>query len=563
MRLGDGTVALTIAIAQLNPCVGAIEANTAAALEVIGRARDMNMDLVVFPEMFVTGYPTNDLLFEDDFVRENEAAVYERILPHTRGIAVIIGFVKRAAAGPATPDGPALHNSAAVMADGKLLACVNKRLLPNYDVFDEKRYFIPCDERDIAPVRVPIRGAEYKIGVQICEDLWDEHYPTKVTKLLYERGSDFIVNISASPFYVGKGQEREALVIEKIKSCPVPFIYANMVGGQDELVFDGRSFVAGRDGAVIARAAAFEQEVCAVELDTGTWTGEPVPAPPYSREEEILNAHILNLRDYFDKQRFFKGIVVGMSGGVDSAYTAYVAARAIGPENVLCVSMPSKFTVSQSLSDAEQCARNIGARFEVVPIKDMFDTGVRTFETTFGETPFGLAEENDQPRYRMMLLMKLSQKYGYMVCTTGNKSEISTGYFTMFGDGAGGKNVPGDLYKTELYNVVRFINREREIIPASIIERPPTAELRDDQKDEDSLPPYAMLDPVLKLLVEDHLSKKEIVERGYEKALVDKVYDLYKKAEFKRFQLPPGIKITKKAYGVGRRIPITNHWHGG
>lgn len=554
---------LKIAIAQLDPTVGAIADNARAAAEAIASARGKGADLVIIPEMFITGYPTNDLLYEEGFVEENERALREIVAPATQGIAAIVGFVKQAAENPARlPDAPTLCNCAAVISNGRRIACVSKTLLPNYDVFDEKRYFIPAREQDISPVRVKIRGRQFRIGIQICEDLWDDNYPTKVTRLLYERGSDFIVNISSSPFHIGKGAERERLVLDKVAECPIPFVYANMVGGQDELVFDGRSFAAGSDGKIIARAAAFEQEICQFELDTTTWTAPEAPAPPYSKEEEILKAHILNLRDYFNKQKFFKGIVIGMSGGIDSAYTAYVAAQAIGPENVLCVAMPSKFTASVSLDDAEACCRNIGVRYEVVSIKDMYEAGLRAFESTFGVTPFGIAEENDQPRCRMMILMKLSQKYSYLVCTTGNKSELSTGYFTTFGDGAGGKNVPGDLYKTELYDVVRYINRNGEIIPNSIIERPPTAELKEDQKDTDSLPPYPVLDPILRLIVEEHMSRGQLVSRGFDEALVDKVFGLYKKTEFKRAQLPLGIKITKKAYGVGRRIPITNHWNG-
>jgi len=555
-------VAISIVLAQINPTVGAIEKNARAAADIIRKARDMNFDLVVFPEMVVTGYPTNDLLFEHGFVAENERVVDELILPHTRDIAVILGCVRSEPGRRITPDEPCLRNCAAVLAGGKWIAQVNKALLPNYDVFDEKRYFIPAAESAIAPVDIPIRDRTLKTGVQICEDLWDEHYSTKVTKLLCERGAELIVNISASPFYVGKNREREELVRAAVVEHKRPFVYCNMVGGQDELVFDGRSFVMGADARVMARAAAFEQEICVVELDTDTWSGPEAPEPPYSREQDILNAHILNLRDYFFKQGIFKGITVGLSGGVDSAYTAFVAAQAIGPENVLCVAMPSQFTSQQSLDDAEQCARNIGAQYKVVSIKEMFEQGVASFARAFGETPFGLAEENDQSRFRMIVLMKISQKFGYMVCTTGNKSEISTGYFTMFGDGSGGKNVPGDLYKTELYQVVRHINREREIIPQSIIDKPPTAELRENQKDTDSLPPYPELDPVIKLVVEGHLSKAQIVERGYSRELVDKVYGLYKKSEFKRGQLPLGIKISKKAYGAGRRIPITNQWQG-
>ncbi|MEW5945803.1 MAG: nitrilase-related carbon-nitrogen hydrolase, partial [bacterium] len=321
---------LTIAMAQLDATVGAIGDNAAKAVEVIRRSRKMGMDMVVFPEMFLTGYPTNDLLFEEGFVEENERALHEEIVPETGGIAVIMGFVRKGEGRKKIEDAPVLYNCAAVAADGKVVDYVKKTLLPNYDVFDEKRYFTPGEEGEILPVRVRTGGREYKVGVQICEDLWDDEYPTKVTRLLYERGSDFMVNVSASPFYAGKAFERERLVRERVRESPAAFVYVNTVGGQDDLVFDGRSFVVDREGKVVARAAGFEEEVYALEMDTETWRGDEVAAPAYVREEEILKAHVLNLRDYFVKQGIFKGIVVGLSGGVDSAYTAYVASQAVG-----------------------------------------------------------------------------------------------------------------------------------------------------------------------------------------------------------------------------------------
>ncbi|MEW6201620.1 MAG: NAD+ synthase [bacterium] len=556
---------IRIAMAQLDSTVGDLVGNAERAVAAIQQAKEQGVHLVILPEMFITGYPTNDLLFENGFVEENEKVLKEIVAPQTKGIAAIIGGVlreKKEQEKKGEQVSPPVYNVAAVVNDGEVVCLVKKTLLPNYDVFDEKRYFRAGTKEEIRPVRLPLAGRAQRVGIEICEDLWDEDYEDKVTKLLYERGADFIVNISASPFYVGKGSEREGLVKRHLKKSPVPFIYVNMVGGQDELVFDGGSFAADCRGNIIARAAGFEEEILVFNLDADTWTGAEVPAPPYSKEEEIIRAHTLNLRDYFQKQGCFKGIVVGSSGGIDSAYTLYIATQAIGADKVMSVSMPSRFSSEHSRDDAARLAENLGVRHVVVPIEEMFEAGMATFERAFGKTEFGLAEENDQARCRMQILMKISRKYDYLVCTTGNKSEISTGYFTLFGDGAGGKNIPGDLYKTEIYKIVRYINREKEIIPQNILLKAPSAELAPDQKDSDTLPPYSELDPILKLFVEDCLSIKEIVSRGYGRELVEKVARLYKNSEFKRDQIPRGIKVSRKAYGIGRRMPITNQWHG-
>lgn len=552
---------LRIGLAQLNPTVGDIEGNARAAARAVRDAKAAGLHLLALPEMFLTGYPTNDLLFEEGFVEANIRALEEIVAPETEGIAVIIGCVERCAPGRANYDGPDMHNCAAILSGGKRVRSVKKTLLPNYDVFDEKRYFAPGAEDEIAPVEIEIGGKTWKVGVEICEDLWDDRYDTKVTSLLVQRGAEFIVNISASPFYAGKGPEREALARRRFSDNPVPFFYVNMSGGQDELVYDGQSFALDRDGRTVARAKAFEEQILEVEFGgEAEARGPELPPAGMPWEEQIIRAHVLNLRDYYSKLGIFKGIVVGLSGGLDSAYTAHIAAEAVGAENVLCVAMPSEFSSAHSLTDAEALARNIGARYIVAPIKEMYEAGLKTFEDAFGATEFGLAEENDQPRCRMIILMKISMKFGYMVCTTGNKSELSTGYFTMFGDGAGGKNVPGDVYKTEMYSIARFINREKEIIPWNTIEKPPSAELKPDQKDTDSLPPYEVLDAILRLLVEERLSMREIIARGHDAETVKKVFQLYKRSEFKRDQLPRGIKISKKAFGAGRRMPITNKW---
>lgn len=550
---------MKIALAQINVTVGSLVENGEKIAEYISKARDAGADLVAFPELVVTGYPIYDLIYEEGFVRENMRVLEEIIAPATTGVTAVVGFIG-ADIDRHDEEGEAWRaNCAAVISDGKISAVVKKTLLPGYDVFDEKRYFAPGAIEDIAPVEIPMRGGgTTRLGVEICEDLWSEPYGLSVSRLLVERGATLALNISASPYCIGKPADRMARA--RKERCGVPFIYMNMVGGQDEIVFDGGSFALDADGRLAAQAAMFEEDFVLFELDEKGRAAVEVAPPEIPWEEQIVRAQALNLHDYFFKQKCFDGVVVGNSGGVDSAYTLYIAVRALGQERVLSVAMPSRFSSDHSKSDAALLAENLGIRHKEIPIESMFEAGLTTFEQAFGPTPFGLAEENDQARCRMRILMKISQKFKYLVCTTGNKSELSVGYWTLYGDGGGGKNVPGDLFKTELYKVARHINRDREIIPWNTINKPPSAELAPNQKDTDSLPEYELLDGILRMLVEERRNPEEIVRAGFDAQTVARVVRMYKIGEFKRGQMPQGIKVKKKSFGSGRRMPITNRW---
>lgn len=549
---------MKIAMAQINVMVGALSENGQKIISYINRAKESGADIVVFPELGVTGYPTYDLLYEEGFVRENKRVLEEVIAPECRGIIVVVGFIG-ASEERSSEEGEAWRaNCAAVIQDGSVVGVVKKTLLPGYDVFDEKRYFRPGGEDEIAPVNVDISGEKIKLGIQVCEDLWSEPYGLSVAEKLIEKGADIIINISASPYCIGKPLER----IERARkeSQNTPFVYVNMVGGQDEIIFDGGSFILDNEGNVVARGKMFEEDYFV--FDTVDFANIK-PMADYIEmpwEEQVVRAQALNLKDYFEKQGCFEGIVIGSSGGVDSAYSLYIAVQAVGADKVLSIAMPSRFSSDHSKSDAAQLAENLGVKHKEIPIEKMFAAGLDTFEGAFGETPFGLAEENDQARCRMQILLKISQKYKYLVCTTGNKSELSVGYWTLYGDGGGGKNIPGDLFKTELYDVTRYINRDREIIPWNTINKPPSAELAPDQKDTDSLPPYEVLDGILRELVENRRSPDRIVLDGFDKDTVSRVVRMYKIGEFKRGQMPQSIKIKKKSFGSGRRMPITNKW---
>ena len=547
---------IKLGIAQLNPTVGALEQNAEKAVGAIEQAKRDGVDILVFPEMFITGYPPNDLLLREEFITGVQSIMFNRVLAATKGICVVIGDVRKLWS--------KLRNCAVVMQDEHEVGTVIKTLLPNYDVFDEKRYFEGLDPRDISPVRVKVRGQKIMLGVEVCEDLWDKGYDVKVTELLCKRGTDIIINISSSPFYTDKFPVRVALVKKYVDKFRVPFVYANTVGGQDDLVFDGGSFIFDSDGACAAALPQFKESIEYAVLNTDTWkktNKEKVEPEKLCVEEQILRAHVLNVRDYYEKQGCFDGIVVGSSGGIDSAYTLYVASKAVGKDKVLSVAMPSKFTSKDSLDLAEQLAKSLEVNHVVLPIKNMYSAAVKTYEKAFGKTEFSVAEENDQARCRMMLLMKLSAKNKYLVCSTGNKSELSVGYFTLYGDSAGGKNIPGDLYKTQLYDVCRYINESSgDVIPDSIISRAPTAELKSNQKDTDSLPPYEVLDKILELVESDDMEGIRSLSQTVDVDVIDKVLAMYKRAEFKRDQLCRGIKVSKKAFGIGRRIPITSGW---
>ncbi len=552
---------MKVAMAQMNPTVGALRENGAKIVRNIKTAAEAGADIIVFPEMAITGYPTYDLLYEEGFVAENIAVLEEMAAPAAKGIVAVVGFIDIPDEDRLDEEGtPWRGNCAAVLCGGKIVRKVWKTLLPGYDVFDEKRYFRPGEKEDIAPVEVTAGGRTLKLGVEICEDLWSEYYGYDVTGRLVEKGAQLIVNLSSSPFFIGKNKKRETLAVDAVNKHGVPLVYVNMAGGQDELVFDGRSFAVDAKGVMVARGAAFAADLAYAEFDNNREGAPTGVDADLCTEEEIIRAHVLNLRDYIEKGGFFDGVVVGSSGGADSAYTVYIASLAVGPENVVSVSMPSMYSSDHSKSDAAQLAENLGVEHHVIPIEKIYNAGLETFEEAFGKTEFGVAEENEQARCRMQILMKISMKYKKLVCTTGNKSELSVGYWTLYGDGAGGKNVPGDLFKTELYDVLRYINRDEEIIPRNIITKPPSAELAPGQKDSDSLPEYEDLDPILKLLVEERRNPEEIIRRGHDAGTVKRVVRMYKIAEFKRGQMPQGIKIKRKSFGSGRRMPITNKW---
>lgn len=539
---------LKVAMAQIDPTVGDIEGNTRKIVEIVNASK---ADLLIFPEMCVPGYPPEDLLYYDDFLEKNMSAVLD-IAKHVTDKTVIVGFVDFT---DETKEGGkrVIYNSAAVLRDGNIHSIIHKTLLPTYDVFDERRYFSPATENNVIDLG-------YKLGVEICEDLWDEDYEEKITADLSKAGADIIVNISASPFYIGKRMVRESLVKAQSKNHAVPIVYVNTVGGQDEIVFDGRSLATDAQGNIIAAGPEFKEGVTEFVIDLESKVGKPVELPKYVKEKEIFEALTLNLKDYFEKVGVFKKIVIGLSGGVDSAFTAAIAAAAVGADKVTGVSMPSVFSSDHSKSDAQKLAENLGIEYLTVPIEDIHNTSIKTFHSFANTKDAGVAEENIQARIRGNILMYLSNKFGYLLVSTGNKSEIATGYCTLYGDTAGGKNVPGDLYKTELYDVCRWINREREVIPTNTITKPPSAELRPDQKDSDSLPEYEVLDKILYNLLEEHKSRDGLVKMGFKVEDVDRVADLVHRSEFKRKQLAHTIKVTPRAFGVGRKMPIINKY---
>ena len=557
-----------IAMAQVNATVGAVTENARRIREGIDQARSVGAHLVSFPELAVTGYPPEDLLFHARFVDANLEAL-DWIAAATAGICAVAGFVDRGEDG-------SLYNAAAFMADRQVVDVYRKVLLPNYGVFDEKRYFHPGE-------RVPLyRGDGLNIGVSICEDMWSEHGPPVRQG---RGGAHVLVNINASPFHTGKPAERERLLVKRARETGAYVCYNNLVGGQDELVFDGQSMVVAPDGRVIARGHAFEEDliVADLELAMASRAGEtsgltvvpislPSPSGPNgsSREdtparlpeiEQIHRALVLGISDYLGKNGF-KDALIGLSGGIDSALVAALAAQALGPEHVTCVYMPSRYSSDTSENDARDLANKLGVRYMELPIEGVFGAYLALLETPFEGRPPNEAEENLQSRVRGNLLMALSNKFGWLVLTTGNKSEMAVGYATLYGDMAGGFAVIKDLPKEMVYAVSRHINDHAgaELIPDSILTKAPTAELREDQLDTDSLPPYEVLDPILEAYVEESRSQREIVDMGFDPAVVARVLRLVDLAEYKRRQAPPGIRITPRAFGRDRRMPITNHY---
>ena len=547
---------LKIALAQVNPTVGAIEANAEMVRQGIVRAKDEGADLVVFGELCLSGYPAEDLYLKRHFLARC-ADELNALAAETSGIAALVGFPepRHASAEPPGEDAPRprrAHNSLALLRDGGVETVYRKQRLPNYAVFDERRYFEP----GTAPVVVEVAGRW--VGLTICEDVWEPGPPASEEAKL---GADLIVNASGSPYLRGKRADREAMFARRARECGTAFAFVNLVGGQDELVFDGSSFVVGADGEVQGRARQFDEDFMVVELG-----GEPARMEePLGDLDEVYSALVLGLRDYVEKNGF-EHVVVAVSGGIDSALVALVAADALGGERLTGVVMPSPHSSSETQGDARAIVRNLGAELIEIPIEGAMGVYADALEGSLDGAGGlgGITAENLQARIRGNLMMALSNTHGWLVLTTGNKSEMSVGYATLYGDMAGGFAVIKDVPKTLVYALTRHRNEQSSepLIPAGVLERPPSAELRPDQKDEDSLPPYEVLDRILDAYIVEDRSRDEIVAAGDDPAVVDEVIRLVDLAEYKRRQAPPGIRITAKAFGRDRRLPITNRFRG-
>ncbi|MBI4471623.1 MAG: NAD+ synthase [Acidobacteria bacterium] len=574
----ENSTHIRLAMAQINVIVGDVEGNTDKIGHWIDQARHAGADIVTFPELAITGYPPEDLLLKPQFIDANLAGL-QRVVGHSRDIVVIVGFVDRH---------DDIFNAAAIAQNGKLMTTYHKIYLPNYGVFDEFRYFQPG-------ARCPVfQMSDATVGVSICEDIWYPDGP--VFQQALAGGAELIINISSSPYHAGKRRWRERMLATRASDNIVIVAYNNLVGGQDELVFDGDSLVFNENGDVVARGKQFEEELIVVDLDIesvfrkrlhdprrrqqdtaasaprdvfslGLREGARAPLAhtprhhPLDDDAEIYKALVLGTRDYVAKNGF-KRVVLGLSGGIDSALTATIAVDALGKENVVGVLMPSEFSSRGSVADSEQLARNLGIEIITIPINDVFESYKAALKEAFKSVKPDVTEENLQARIRGTYLMALSNKFGWLVLSTGNKSEISSGYCTLYGDMAGGFAVLKDVMKTTVYRLAEYCNRAagRERIPRAVIEKQPSAELRPDQLDTDSLPPYEVLDPILKAYVEEDRGFAEMVEMGFDEALVRRVIRMVDFNEYKRRQAAPGVKITPRAFGRDRRMPITNQF---
>ena len=588
---------LRIGLAQLNPTVGDLDGNFEKIAASIRDARDLGVELLAFPEMVITGYPPEDLLLKPSFI-DRAIQRTRDLLPLTGGMTVVVGTVDRDAD---------LYNAAAVLHDGALAGMYRKRYLPNYGVFDENRYFMPASTTPVFA-----RGRTV-IGVNICEDIWYPGGP--VEEQVIRGGAEIVLNISASPYHAGKLQARQRMLSTRASDNLVVVCYVNLVGGQDEVVYDGNSMIVNQQGEIVAEGGQFVEDLLVADVDLDDVfnarlhdprlrkgramdDGEPaerielsvaiggataalptgggtaavavaprptlVQRPPLPERElsaEIYDGLVLGTRDYVIKNGF-ESVVLGLSGGIDSALCAAIAVDALGPAHVIGVAMPSRFTSPASQQDAEALARALGIRFYSIPIHDVFESYGRALAPALAGQKPDSTEENLQARIRGNYLMALSNKFGWLVITTGNKSELSVGYSTLYGDMAGGFAVLKDVYKTMVYELSRDRNRRSPVIPERTLTRPPSAELRENQTDQDTLPPYEVLDPILRLYVEEDRSVREIVEEGFDQAIVTRAVEMVDRAEYKRRQSPPGVKISPRAFGKDRRLPITNRWRG-
>jgi NAD+ synthase (glutamine-hydrolysing) len=532
--------------------VGDIAGNEHRIAETMAWADGERADILLLPELAINGYPPEDLVLRPDFVSDGLAAL-DRLAAQSSSTTVVVGFVDRAqgpSRGAADAEDRLVANAAAVLRHGKVEGIYHKVLLPNYGVFDEDRYFAVGQE----PARVWDLG-ELKAGVSICEDIWRPDGPPRDQA---RAGAEVLLNINASPFHKGKAREREAMIIERARDSGVPVVYLNLVGGQDELVFDGCSLAVAADGTIVHRSPQFEEDNFLVDLPLAGETAIPGSITEHlGVEEEVYRALETGLGDYVRKNGF-EQVVIGLSGGIDSALTAVIAADTLGPEAVWGVAMPSRFSSQHSIDDARSLAQNLGIKFDLLAIDGVYSSYLDALEPVFAGTDFGIAEENLQARTRGAMLMAISNKHGPMVVATGNKSEMAAGYATLYGDMVGGYAVLKDVFKTLVYDLARWRNKDGDVIPQSTIDKPPSAELRPNQKDSDSLPPYEILDEILALYVESDQGVAEIVERGFDSDLVRRVAGMVDRNEYKRRQAAPGVKITVKAFGKDRRLPITN-----
>jgi NAD+ synthase (glutamine-hydrolysing) len=573
---------LRLGLAQINTTIGDLEGNAAKILEYVERARGQGVDLISFPELTITGYPPEDLLLRPQFIQDNVATL-KRVVEGCRGITAVVGFVD---------SNEDIYNAAAIIQDGRLVDVYHKHFLPNYGVFDENRYFQTGNRFPVYVV------AGVGVGVSVCEDIW---YPGDPTRAQAQAGAQVIININGSPYHMGKRHFREQMLATRASDYAVFVCYTNQVGGQDELVFDGASMVLSPWGELLTRAAAFQEELLVYDVnleevfqarlhdprrrnerlvtDTSNAASlirisdEPLVedkpsierrcAPPLEDEAEVYQALVLGTGDYVRKNGFRK-VVIGLSGGIDSSLTAVVAVDALGAENVMGVAMPSRFSSEGSLADARALAENLGIGLLTIPIEEPFSAFLIVLAEPFAGTDFGVSEENIQSRIRGTIMMGLSNKFGWLVLTTGNKSEMATGYATLYGDMAGGFAVIKDVPKTMVYRLSRWRNTQgpAPVIPPRVIDKEPSAELRPDQRDIDTLPPYEVLDPILEAYVEDDRSVEEIVAMGFDEALVKRVVTMVNRNEYKRRQAPPGVKITHRAFGRDRRLPIANRYKG-
>ncbi len=569
---------LRVALAQLNPTVGDLDGNLKKLVEAYEQADAAGCDVVAFPELSITGYPPEDLVLKPGFVADNERALRE-FAARTGACAAVVGYVD---------EDSDLFNAAAVCVRGEIVGTYRKRLLPNYAVFDEARYFTAGNETD--PLELYLVGG-IKVGVSICEDVWSPDGPLAVQA---DGGAELAININASPYHRGKAADRERMLATRAADAHSALVYVNQVGGQDELVFDGCSLAFDAEGRLLARGRQFVEDLVVVDVPVppvyrqrildprGRISQrslpqvdispepraqiEPAPAtvaPQLEPMAELYEALVLGTRDYCAKNGF-TDVVIGLSGGIDSTLVAVVAVDALGAEHVHGVSMPSRYSSDHSKTDAQRLAENLGIDYRTISIEPAFTAYLEMLEESFAGREPGLTQENIQSRCRGQVLMALSNEFGWMVLTTGNKSEIAVGYFTIYGDSVGGYAVIKDVLKTEVYGLCRYVNERagRELIPESVITKPPSAELRPDQRDDQSLPSYELLDPILELYVEEDYTAGEIIERGHDEATVRRVTRLVDVAEYKRRQSPIGVRVTTKAFGRDRRLPITNGYRG-